>query len=92
MLRQLDRKYKQMTVGYEPNEITPMAWNTPSFMVKRGLEKVPLNSVGTMNPCVTTVTNITIILINASVLAFANCFCQLCYFQVRGRPTFAISL
>jgi hypothetical protein len=58
--------------GSAPNEITPMAWNMPSLIVKRLVPNVPLDSAGTVNPCVTTVTKIIIMLINASVLAFAN--------------------
>jgi hypothetical protein len=49
-----------------------MAWNTPLLMVSRGVLKLPLDSAGTLNPCVTTVIRITPILINANVLAFAS--------------------
>jgi hypothetical protein len=60
----------------EPNDITPMAWNTPLLIVSRGVLKVPLDSAGTRNPCVTTVIRITPMLINANVLAFASCTSQ----------------
>ena len=56
----------------EPNDITPIAWNTPLLIVRSGVVKFPLDSGGTRNPCVTTVIKITAILINASVLAFAS--------------------
>jgi len=55
-----------------PKEITPMAWNMPSLMVQRRTLNVPRNSDGTVKPCVTTVTMITNMLINANVLAFDN--------------------
>ena len=56
----------------EPKDITPMAWNTPLLIVRRGVSKVPLDSGETKKPCVTTVIKMIVILINASVLAFAN--------------------
>lgn len=62
----------------EPKDITPMAWNMPLLMVRRGVLKVPRDSDGTRKPCVTTVTRMTIMLIRASVLAFANYNSQSC--------------
>lgn len=50
-----------------------MAWKMPSFMVRRDVVNSPLSSLGTINPCVTTVNRMIIILISAKVLAFANC-------------------
>jgi hypothetical protein len=58
--------------GHIPKDITPMACVTPLLMVKRDVSNVPLDSAGTVNPCVTTVSKMTSILINASVLAFAS--------------------
>jgi hypothetical protein len=58
--------------GGIPKEITPIAWNIPSLTSRRDLSKVPLDSAGTKKPCVTTVNKMIIILIRASVLAFAN--------------------
>ena len=54
-----------------PNEITPMAWKTPSLINNDPL-RLPFRSDGTRTPCVMTVTMITSILINANVDAFAN--------------------
>jgi hypothetical protein len=70
---------KVQTLGWRdgPKDITPMAWKNPSLIVSKGVGKSPRDSFGTRNPCVTTVTKMTIILINASVLAFANYTSQL---------------
>ena len=56
-----------------PKDITPMAWNMPSFMIRRLLSKEPLNSAGASAPCTTTVTIMMAMLMSASVLAFASC-------------------
>jgi hypothetical protein len=47
-----------------------MAWNIPSLIVQRRTLNVPRKSGGTVKLCVTTVTMITNMLINANVLAF----------------------
>jgi len=44
------------------------------LIVIRGKSKVPLDSLGTKKPCVTTVNKMTTMLINARVLAFASYF------------------
>ena len=49
-----------------------MAWKTPLLIVNRGRLNSPLDSFGTMNPCEITVKRITVMLIKAKVLAFAN--------------------
>lgn len=54
------------------NEITPMAWKTPSLIHIMSFPIFPLLSVGTVHPCVTTVRRITNMLMSASVLAFAS--------------------
>jgi hypothetical protein len=53
-----------------------MAWVTPLLTVRRGVLKLPLASFGTRNPWVTTANRMTIMLIKARVLAFANYSCQ----------------
>jgi hypothetical protein len=55
-----------------PNEMTPIAWKMPSFIVKSLQPKFPLESAGTVNPCVKTAIKMIIMLIKASVLAFAS--------------------
>lgn len=55
-----------------PNDMTPIAWNIPLLIVKRGRPKLPLESAGTRNPWVATAIRITSMLINAKVLALAN--------------------
>lgn len=55
-----------------PKEMMPMAWKMPSLIVQSRTLNVPRNSDGTAKPCVTTVTMITNMLINANVLAFDN--------------------
>jgi hypothetical protein len=62
----------------EPKDITPMAWKMPLLMVRRGVLKFPRDSAGTRNPCVTTVMRMIIMLMRASVLAFASFSRQLC--------------
>lgn len=57
---------------YLPNDITPIAWNTPSLTVNNGLLKLPLFSAGTVKPWVTTVRMMTSMLMSARALAFAN--------------------
>ena len=56
---------------YAPNDITPIAWKIPPWMNNDPL-MFPFNSGSTLTPCVTTVTSITNMLINANVDAFAN--------------------
>lgn len=69
---------KQLIAGrgggpvYIPNEITPIAWNMPVLTVRSGVLKDPRASEGVMMPCTTTVTMMMIMLIRASVLAFAS--------------------
>lgn len=57
--------------AYSPNEITPTAWKKPE-LTKRFPFKSPLESEGTRNPCITTVTTMTSILTRANAEAFAN--------------------
>lgn len=59
--------------GPVPKEMTPTAWNIPSFIMRRLPPKDPRSSDGARAPCVTTVMMMTIMLISASVLAFASC-------------------
>lgn len=61
-----------MRRGSGPNDITPIAWKKPSFIMRRELSNVPLDSAGTRKPWVMTVKRIIIILIRAKVEAFAN--------------------
>lgn len=49
-----------------------MAWKTPLLSVRRGVLNDPRASLGTIAPCVRTVIKMIIMLIKASVLAFAN--------------------
>lgn len=58
---------------YVPNEMTPIAWNMPELMVRSGVVKEPRASEGVMKPCTTTVRMMMIMLMRASVLAFASC-------------------
>jgi len=71
-----------------------MAWKTPELIVQSGVLKVPLDSAGTKKPCVTTVNRMTIMLISASVLAFASCSMLAINFTrtLLQELTFAISL
>lgn len=61
------------SVPYVPNEITPTAWNMPPLMVSNGVVKEPLSAKGVRAPCMTTVDMMMVILMRASVLAFASC-------------------
>jgi hypothetical protein len=54
-----------------PNEITPIAWNTPLLMIREPLIG-PFISAGTLGPCVMTVMTMMSILKRASELAFAS--------------------
>lgn len=55
----------------EPNDITPMAWKTPSLMMMDPFSG-PLDSAGAKGPWVTMVMRMRTMLINAKVLAFAS--------------------
>lgn len=55
-----------------PNDMTPMAWKMPLLIVRSGVVNSPRSAVGVMMPCTTTVMIMMIMLIKASVLAFAS--------------------
>lgn len=57
--------------GNKPNDITPMAWKTPSLMMMDPFSG-PLDSAGAKGPWVTMVMRMRTMLINAKVLAFAS--------------------
>lgn len=54
------------------NEMTPIAWKTPSLIHIISFPIFPLLSAGTVHPCVTTARRMINMLMSASVLAFAS--------------------
>jgi hypothetical protein len=72
---------RDIMTGSLPKEMTPIAWKIPSLIVRSLKPNVPLDSAGTVNPCVTTAIRMIIMLIKANVLALAS------YFKIVSTPS-----